>query len=306
MSDFILNIFRFCAVPFGFVGAVMDSGSTDETADDCASSRDRDYIIDFLPDILLGTVPFADPRQVTRGASSSSAPPIDPGEKDVRGTILPTGDPAEGAEAEGEKEERKREGSQETTHRNSIGNGVERIQEIRRRYRCVRQPTAPSGGSIGNPQVRLRRLREAADGRTGLRLDVDEGQNTQNDVRSHCGSLLRQIADQFERENAKIPTTTAAATANKEESAGTAILTISVPTALTSCLTASLLCLVWWRLYTGSANIYIYIYIYIIYIYIYIYIYNFCEMEPCLYLKTRRNLDQEVICPQKNESNISA
>ncbi|XP_066989534.1 uncharacterized protein [Macrobrachium rosenbergii] len=64
----------------------MDSGSTDEVADDCTASRNRDYLIDFLPDILLGTVPFADPRQITR-RTPSSPPPIDPGEKDLRDTI---------------------------------------------------------------------------------------------------------------------------------------------------------------------------------------------------------------------------
>ncbi|XP_069995075.1 uncharacterized protein [Penaeus vannamei] len=147
------------------------------------------------------------------------------------------------------------EPQEEPQERAALATGLGHIQEVRRTllreepprahhaplfphelpqlsWAVPRLQQASSTGSLAHARAR------AHDGGPGGERARAEGASEQQRRWKHIGQDLRKLADQFTLDHAKVGS-------KQDEEAP---LSLSVPVAVTRCLTATILCLVWWRL----------------------------------------------------------
>ncbi|XP_063595106.1 uncharacterized protein LOC134772030 [Penaeus indicus] len=143
---------------------------------------------------------------------------------------------------------------EEPQERDALRAGLGHIQEVRRtllREEPPRAHHAPLPHDLPQLSWAVPRLQQASstsslphartcahDGGPGGERARAEGLTEQERRWKHIGQDLRKLADQFTLDHAKVGT-------KQDEEAP---LSLSVPVAVTRCLTATILCLVWWRL----------------------------------------------------------
>nr|XP_045586705.1 uncharacterized protein LOC123748579 [Procambarus clarkii] len=246
-------LLRACAMPFGYTSDMIDS---DFTCDDlCFSTAEMNSrniqrprgLPAPLPDVILSHTP--QPSPLRRSQSYLSFFP----EKLTHALPTPTLDMPQAVPSTTTLGVRRNSQARSisvgnlTSLEESVRMGLKRIRKVRHRIQSdepqsyqnhtLPQLSWPSPRPHRNLCYRLPREGES------VRDDAVDGEHSQEETEEQgrwrkAGRELRKIADHFELNTAKV-----AAKRSK-----VAPLNLVVPGALTRCLTASLLCLVWWRL----------------------------------------------------------
>ncbi|XP_045587781.1 uncharacterized protein [Procambarus clarkii] len=231
----MLNILIHGAVPFGYTTEMnnMDLFVTDEMY--WENLQNRRGLPATLPDVILSNTP--PPSPLRRAQSYLSFFP----EKSPHALpVLPTldtppatpSDPTVGV-ARAASVGRLEEGGRDE----SVKTSLEHIQEVRRRLQSDHPHPPNTLPQLSWPLPRPHRSPQ----RQGEESSLEDGDRAQDDEIQYrrVGRELRKIADQFHVSNAKVST--------KEGDQEPASL--RVPVALTRCVSASILALIWWRLF---------------------------------------------------------
>ncbi|XP_063866694.1 uncharacterized protein LOC135103822 [Scylla paramamosain] len=233
----MINLLNAGAVPFGYTSDKIESDFPGYIEDCISTGMSCHYVPDLrgtfpLPDVIISNTPPPSPLRRVRSCHAFFP------EKTETLPPSPLTPPATPAVFDGEP------GVQ------ALQTGLDHIQEVRRRLRDnsslnplqLPQLSWPLPAHA-HPQSNRRSVGEEAESAPERRAPMDESRGAGSGEEHHrwrlIGGELRMVADQFQLNKSK---------ASGKGSSEAAAHTVA-PAVLGRCLAASLLCLVWWRLY---------------------------------------------------------
>nr|XP_053631421.1 uncharacterized protein LOC128687882 [Cherax quadricarinatus] len=250
-------LLRACAMPFGFTSDMIDSDFTYEG--ECIFTDEMNWRtiqrsrgLAPLPDVILSNTP--PPSPLRRAHSYLSFFP----EKTIHtlstsNLALDTPPPTPTPEACRSTRTRAASFGNLVNWEENLKVGLKHIREVRRRLHSEHPQHNPQHSlpQLSWPLPRPHRCPNTPHHRPNIpphhpnhfyysqgQGESTQGEREEEDRCRKAGRELRKIADNFQLNSAKVAT----------KRSNDASFNLAVPTALTKCITASLLCLIWWRL----------------------------------------------------------